>query len=263
MPRTIIRRRDEAPETGFPALHGVSGEGPLASRALISGGDRPISLWIHRLGAGSRISWDRPPAGHALYLIEGSAQAGGQTLEAEGALLVEHQGSVALVSGAEGATLLHFHERENPAPAARKPGGNVHLLHRHGIFQSGYREDSSPITLFADSGCPTCDLWLHRSRRFPAGHEELAHYHTVDEVLVVVAGAMLVGRRLCDAGTAIAIDAHTTYRFKAGPAGHQFVNFRAADPCYVAMPRDGTEPPALSERLMIRGNAFPGMKTAA
>ena len=78
------------------------------------------------------------------------------------------------------------------------------------------------------------------SRPFPPGSVEEPHYHTADEIIYVIGGSAIVGWRELGPGTAMAIDANTTYKFEAGDGGLQFLNFGANEPWYVPKPRDGT-----------------------
>jgi hypothetical protein len=84
-------------------------------------------------------------------------------------------------------------------------------------------------TLFAGSDCPTCELWFHRSD-LPAAIDVPRHYHTEDEIIFVVSGSMLLGRRELREGAALAIGEGTVYRFRSGPKGLGFLNFRTSSP---------------------------------
>jgi hypothetical protein len=90
--------------------------------------------------------------------------------------------------------------------------------------------------MFADSGCETCAVWLHGNSFPPSGPPDAeaekrgVHCHSEDEIIVVIDGAMRLGRKLVGPGTAIAIRADTMYAFTPGPEGLSFVNFRAGVP---------------------------------
>ena len=64
--------------------------------------------------------------------------------------------------------------------------------------------------------------------RVPAGVATAAHAHVEDEIMYVLEGAAVFGRRSFPAGSAIHIPGGTPYAFRAGPEGLRFLNFR---PC--------------------------------
>jgi hypothetical protein len=91
--------------------------------------------------------------------------------------------------------------------------------------------------MHADSGCPTCEVWLHENhfpgRTTPMTPEEEkrgVHSHSEDEIIFVVDGEIKLGNRLYGPGTAVAIAADTLYSFTTGPEGLSFINFRAGTP---------------------------------
>lgn len=242
MGRAVVTTVQETPVGDFPALAGVEGRGLIESRAVIGGPERPLLLWSHRLAPGAEIEWDRPPVGHAVYLWQGEARMDGRALETTGAGIVGHGGRAVLAAGAEGCELLHFQERDDGPPPTRR-GGCVHVVNPG----EALRYEPGEGIVYADSGCPYCELWLH-SNRMPAVEGGVPrHMHSEDEVIVVTEGAMAFGTRDLPPGTALAIDAETVYAFKAGPDGLKFVNFRAKDPYYIAMNKKGRGEP-ISER---------------
>jgi hypothetical protein len=90
--------------------------------------------------------------------------------------------------------------------------------------------------MHADSGCPTCEVWLHENH-FPGGRSPLPeeekrgiHSHSEDEIIFVIDGAIRLGNKLYGPGTAVAIAADTLYSFTTGPEGLSFINFRAGTP---------------------------------
>lgn len=52
------------------------------------------------------------------------------------------------------------------------------------------------------------------------------HSHEQDEIIYILGGEMLVGKRSLKRGATIFIAAETHYGFQAGPEGLQFLNFR-------------------------------------
>ena len=186
---------------------------------------------MHELSAGSEIRWDAPPVGHAAFVWSGEAEVAGAKLPKHGALVVEHNGSAVLRAGPSGAVFAHFHSRdEHPVKPART-GGHVHVEGSEGISKSAIHD--TEYTLWADSACPTCEIWLVRGK-MPRAHPDVGrHYHSADEIILVTDGRMLLGRRSLTAGSAIAVDADTIYTFGTPPEGLGFLNFRADDSSFV------------------------------
>src|SRR5579864_6491175 len=91
--------------------------------------------------------------------------------------------------------------------------------------------------MHADSGCTTCEVWLHENH-FPAGRPQLTaeeekrgvHSHSEHEVIFITDGQIRLGNKLYGPGTAVAIAADTLYSFTPGPEGLSFINFRAGTP---------------------------------
>lgn len=90
------------------------------------------------------------------------------------------------------------------------------------------------MTVYVDSACPTCELWLHRSDLM-APRQTPRHYHSQPEIIMVLDGELLLGRRTLLAGSALAIDSDTIYAFGVGNAGLQFINFRACESLSVSV----------------------------
>jgi hypothetical protein len=103
-------------------------------------------------------------------------------------------------------------------------------------------------TLWAELDCPTCQLWLYRSDLAgPVPQERTLHYHSVDEIILVLSGEMLLGGRRPGGGTAIAIDAGVRYRMGVGEPGVSFLNFRARHSNLVMLEQGDTAPVDESE----------------
>jgi len=65
------------------------------------------------------------------------------------------------------------------------------------------------------------------------GLEISTHAHADDEIVVVTAGELHFGRRVCGPGSSFFIPGNTLYGFRAGPEGCRYLNFRAqADSTY-------------------------------
>ena len=53
------------------------------------------------------------------------------------------------------------------------------------------------------------------------------HAHPADEIIYVLEGEMIIGRKHLKAGASAFIGGNTLYGFKSGPDGLRFLNFRA------------------------------------
>ncbi len=238
MANVKIRKMEDAEPGAFPAIVGVTSSGAISTRAVVAGEDRPITTYVHELPAGATISWSGPRRAHALYLWHGTASADGTAIPTDGMLLVEHGATATLTAGPDGATLVHYQQREDHPSTPSRAGGHVHITGPDGIHRGGHRTELLN-TLLADSTCPHCEIWLHRTTFFPRADtlNIPTHFHTEDEVIFVLSGKMMVGTRTLEPGTALAIDANTTYGFRAPPEGLNFINFRPETPYIVMMNR--------------------------
>lgn len=247
MARVVYADLAQAEACPFPRLTGVSVAGEVRSQAVIAAPDRPLLLWKHVLAPGAELRWDAPAVDQAFYALEGEGLIEGFRLQASGVVLVEHGASARLRAERELA-LLHFQRPEaHPARPARD-GGHVHVIP---VAEPEGRDPRTGMLyqIFADSGCPHCEMWLHRTD-FPEGHQGVPHLHTTDEIIVVVHGEMLVGSRANPMGSALGIDSDTIYSFAAGAGGLGFINFRANFSERVGVTRDGRTPPMEEARFL-------------
>src|SRR5579872_6789430 len=222
MGRVVIADAAEVTPSGFPTLGGVTTRGSLQSRAVIATPDRPLFLWLHELLPHAEIEWKSPPVGHLAYVWDGEVEVESLSLPTDAALIVEHGARSAIRAGSAGATIAHFHEREGNTRAPKGAGGNVHVLGPDGAY--GGRNDPSHMTytVYADSGCPTCEAWLHRMQSDSRRPRNARHFHSEDEIILMRSGGMLLGRRMLRRSTALAIDADTIYAFEGAPEGISF-----------------------------------------
>lgn len=261
MPKVVIQCADEAAQVDFPSQQGVAAAGTIRTTGVIHDADRPILLWLHRLAPGAGIVFDQPPVGHCVYVLEGSIEAGSiaanaQALGTGGAVLIEHKGKAAVRAADGGAMLAHYHQRPgSPVPPPRA-GGHVHIAGPEGAYKVTVAHGGGVLTVWGDSGCPTCELWLHRSDLSGPREQPFSHYHTDHEIIFFLRGEMILGKnRMLKPRTALAIDANTHYKFNTGPAGVSFINFRCTEPLYVQKQADGSHI-AYNEREYVkyRGN---------
>ena len=242
MGKVVIAHLDEVAAGGFPDLAGVSGWGQIRTKSLIAGPDRGICLHMHELAPGAEIRWDEPPVDHLVYVWDGEIMFEGAPVETDGAAVVEHRGSGELLASPKGATLAHFHAAESLAGSMRREGGRAHAIGREGIFKGGF------ATVLADSDCPTCEVWLHRTEETERPQDN-RHRHTEDEIIFVRRGGFVLGKRIMPRGTAIAIDTDTIYSFGVAPEGMSQITFRATEPHQVRL-NEKNEP--LNEPMSMR-----------
>ncbi|MDB5423624.1 MAG: hypothetical protein JWQ29_1040 [Phenylobacterium sp.] len=235
---------DRAPDgASAPKELNLAFTGEIVSRRIISRDSFTLSLWRHELAPGATIRIERPKEDHVFYVLEGEFRVGGSPIGAGGAASVAKDAIAEVSGGAGGATVLHYVGDAETRPD--KAGGCVHIM------SQGWTEHSpvSSHTLYLDSSCPTCSVWLHRTRG-DGGRFTAPHHHTEDEIICVVQGELELGTRRIVTGGAAGVGKHLVYSFTAGEDGLTFVNFRQADPYFV--PKDGLKKPPASERVLVR-----------
>jgi redox-sensitive bicupin YhaK (pirin superfamily) len=229
----------------LPHVDGRSTDGAVGVKGIFIDDDRPLLLWNCALESGAALRFERPSVGHVLYVAAGLARVGDQVIEPGGVAVVERGAALSLEAAGQRTVVLDFHRRE-PSNDDRA-GGHVHVI------PPLTPERENPATgmrysLFTDSTCPTCTLWMHHVE-FPAGAYGPPHLHTEDEIIVVVGGELHVGNRKLPAGSALAIDEDTVYSFRTGEEGVAFVNFRSSDPGVILVTRDGRQPVRLERDI--------------
>lgn len=223
----------------FPALTGLAVRGSVQTRAMIVGPDRPLWLWVHELMPGTGLRWNAPEVGHVLHVWKGGVALDGQTTGTDAVICIEHGANAFVEAGEYGATLLHYHSRVPHPTQNSRPGGHVHVSDQDGLLKVKNEQYDVTTTFWLDSKCPNCELWLHKSEIVNPRPQSLPHFHPEDEIIFVVKGGMIVGRRILKPGTALAVDANTTYAFGVDQGGLAFTNFRPTEPHFVMMSRDG------------------------
>jgi hypothetical protein len=258
MSRINFAHVDQAPVADVLPIQGVSSAGHIQSRAVITESNRPINVWHHELAPAAELSLDQPIFGHGFYVLRGSLETDGEIVDAGGVVMAEHRCRTTLRAGAEGASLVHFTRPDAHPERPRRAGGHVHFVGKHGILRTGTLQDTNlddsagySGTLWANSECPTCELWLHKSDLVgPVPQEGSLHAHSADEIIYILDGEMLMGQRRLPAGTAMAIDGDTRYRVGVGPSGLSFLNFRAQSSFVRMFEQTNTDP--IDERELWR-----------
>jgi hypothetical protein len=198
----------------------------------------PLHLHLHRIAPGETLKIGPMATDCVAYVWHGALEAGGWPMAKGSSMIVEHGETLEVKGGAEPAELLAFHAAQ-PGDHPRA-GGHVHLLPTDRVPRDDNMSGGDfPVAggMHADSGCPTCEVWLHENH-FPGGRPPLTseqekqgvHSHTEDEIIFVIDGGLRLGNKLYGPGTAVAIAADTLYSFATGPEGLSFINFRAGTP---------------------------------
>jgi hypothetical protein len=231
----------QAPATSsVPDIAGLVLAGDVRSKEVISNRRFPLGLWRHELRADGRIRINRPAEDHLFWVVSGSFTTGVTELAPEGVISIA-KNAVAELSGH--GEVMHFIGQAETRP--EKPGGCVHVLPKGWMERSA----ASHHTLYLDSSCSCCSVWLHRTHT-EAGKTTPLHHHTEAEVIGIIEGSMIVGPRRIATGGAIGVGQNVIYSFTAGEQGLTFINFRQADPFFVAR-QDEEQAPA-SERILMR-----------
>lgn len=189
-----------------------------------------FSLWMLTadLDDGTTIEWPATHGDEAVYVVEGALEIDGKVTPTKGAAVVESD--VVTRARAVGPTrVVHMGPEDraqpvdgmNGTPAADAHG--VHVVGPRGTFAN--TTDTTDSHYYADSTCPTCRLTLLSVGRSFA-YESEPHSHSQDELIHVVSGAILLGRRRVGPGDTLAIVAGARYGFRGDEGGFVFVNYR-------------------------------------
>lgn len=233
MPKVSVVTREKAHGVSQPAGYA----GLADALAYYDDEKSPLHLHLHRIAPGEVLRIGPMPTDCVAYVWHGAVEAGGWAMAKGSSLIVEHGETLEVTGGAEPAELLTFHAAHEPAEA--RAGGHVHLLPSERVPRLADLGSGSSVGggMHADSGCPTCEVWLHENhfpgRAAPMTPDEEkrgVHSHSEDEIIFVIDGEIRLGNKLYGPGTAVAIAADTLYSFTTGPKGLSFINFRAGTP---------------------------------
>lgn len=218
-----------AAPTAVPPQGNETTAGPVETRLVFATAATPIQVRHHALKPDGTVHWHASKADHCVYVTHGTVEIGGVEVTSGGMFVVEHGASAEAAANDGDAELIVFNHRRSPA----KAGAHVHVLPADRVLRTddigGHGVGGA---LFANSDCPTCELWLHENTYKHAGIDATLHYHTEDEVIFVTGGEIVLGRRRFGVGTAISIAANTVYGFHTGEGGLAYVNFRASAPTF-------------------------------
>ena len=232
MARISIGTLDKATPATNVAGFGMGGE----TMAYFAGDKDPIHVHVHRMRSGEVLHIAPEVGNCAAFVWQGAFCAQATELGAGSSIIVEHGAGIDIEARKDDTLLVTF--TATPSDPEPRAGGHVHLLPSVSVPWFG---DSTGKALggsiHANATCPTCGVWLHENSmacppapQTAAERDAFVHSHTEDEVIFVTGGQIYLGRKLFEAGTAIAIPANTLYSFTPGPMGLTFINFRPGIP---------------------------------
>ena len=229
MAKFVTTRLDEVePAQGYAAPRAASG---VRWSRRVSPEDYSIWMVVAELEDGAEIHWESSHSDDGVYVMQGELDVDGRRCPTDGAVIVESDASC--VVRAVGPTrILHAGSVDNTPPAdglygpPEPKGHGVHVVGEQGWYASGNRE-SVIARWFSDSTCATCRIALFHVFRSEAGVKDIPHRHTQDELIYVLGGSIVMGRREFHPDTVLAIPANMQYSLTSGRDGFAFVNFRA------------------------------------
>ena len=238
----IVRADDVQASAGYVAP-GHRIEGGARSKMVSPSG---FSLWmvLADLDDGTTIEWPGAHGDEAVYVLDGALEIDGRIAPTKGAAIIESDAGER--ARAVGPTRIVHMGPDDPAQpqdginGAPSPDGHgVHVVGPRGTYAN--TTDTTDSHYYADSSCPTCRITLLSVGRSFA-YESEPHSHTQDELIHVVSGSILLGRRRVGVGDTLAIAAGARYGFRGDQNGFAFVNYRrdASQQCW-----PGNVPPRL------------------
>jgi quercetin dioxygenase-like cupin family protein len=200
-----------------------------ASRTQLCG-PPDFSLWLAatRLEAGTTWRWQAPHGDEALYVQSGNLTLDGRACPPGGTVVVE-SGAQPTIEAPETTTVVHMGPADprpptdGPAGPPRADGHDAHVVGPGGTWAQAREGGTSRY--FADSTCPTCRLTLLMVAR-GSDFASPVHTHSQDELIHVLEGSILLGRRELGPGATLSVGADVRYTFKAGPGGFRLINYR-------------------------------------
>lgn len=230
-------RRIEVVQGDGPFLEGRA---PVPGGRLVGGGrsrlESPLhaSIWMCTglLDAGATLAWDAEHGEEAFYVERGEVSIDDRVCPAGTAVILEAKAAPTLRALAP-SRVLHMGAYDEAPPRAVARGGEgvaapasaVHVVGPRGVCEA--IEPGRAARFFADATCPTCSVWLLLTSRSVA-YESPIHSHARDELIHVLQGEIQIGSLALHPGDTVFIAADQVYRFRSGPAGFVFLNYRSA-----------------------------------
>ena len=234
----VVPVAEREPVAELPFVVGADAGTVSAWRASPPG----FRLWMLEvdLPAGATLAWPESHGEQAVVVREGALRVDGRSA-GEGHVVVLEADAAPSVE-VEVPTRVLAMGNHDPAPPTDGPfgapagGGRTHVVGPGGV--AGREGPPGKVTrYYATACCPTCRLLLAWSSRMDE-HVAAVHSHTQDELIHLVRGSIQVGARWLHAGDTLAVPANTRYRFRTGPDGYGFLNYRPDATFYV--PVEGT-----------------------
>lgn len=225
----------------------VQGNGPFVEgRAPVPGGrlvgvarsrlESPLhaSIWMCTglFEVGATLGWDPSHGEEAFYVEQGEVAIDDRVCPAGTAVILE-AGAAPTLRALGPSRLLHMGSYDDAPARAPGEGGervtgsapSIHVVGPRGLYEA--IEPGRAARFFADATCPTCSVWLLLTSRSIA-YESPIHSHAQDELIHVVSGEIRIGSLTLVPGDTVFIAADQVYRFRSGPAGFAFLNYRKA-----------------------------------
>jgi hypothetical protein len=250
----IIAERDAPAQVEYAGL----GQDPISGvrwSKLLSPPDYRLWLALSELVDGATLTWTDTHADEGICVLEGALEVEGHQALAGGAVIIEN--GVAGQARAVGVTrVAHFGPRNHPP--VTKPGKYVHVYGPQGAARVSEGVPGVWVDFFTDGSCESCHLMLFRVHRDAGFMEQpIPHIHTADELMLVVDGIMLLGRREVEAMSALIIPGNVRYVQTCGPSGSTFLNYRSGPSTMTRYPA-GQKPISLPEGSFIHGGVVTG-----
>jgi hypothetical protein len=189
-----------------------------------------LSLWLETvlLAEGTELHWGQQHGEEAMYLTSGAVEVDGRPCPAGGAVVVE-AGATPTLRASAPTRLVHVGRVDAPpdraAAEAVPASGRPPRAHVVGPGGTHAREEGDRCTrFFADSDCDGCSVTLFTTGRSGA-YTSAPHSHSAVEILHVLEGEIVVGRRRLGPGSSIGVAADRRYGFRSD-GGFTFLNYR-------------------------------------
>ncbi len=206
----------------------------VATRVVFGDGAAPIDLRLHEMAPGHEVRWTSSRLGHLLYVWEGELEIAGRALGPGGVVVIEHGAGAAIRAKAKGCRVVVFNPANSSGYRPARAGGHVHVLPADRVPRAERLQVHDEVggALLADSRCDSCEFWLHENSFHTPGFVVEPHYHSEDEIILVIGGEVKLGNRIYGRGTALSVARDTVYGFRSVGTGLAFINFRPSRPSY-------------------------------
>ncbi|MFO0691186.1 MAG: hypothetical protein U0900_20980 [Myxococcota bacterium] len=216
----------------------VEGRAPVPGGRLVGVGrsrlESPLqaSIWMCTalFEAGATLAWDAAHGEEAFYVEQGEVAIDDRVCPAGSAIILEAKAAPTLRALAP-SRVLHMGAYDETPPRAAARGSEgvaapaIHVVGPRGVYEA--IEPGRAARFFADATCPTCSVWLLLTSR-SIEYESPIHSHAQDELIHLLSGEIRIGSLTLRPGDTVFIAADQVYRFRSGPEGFAFLNYRRA-----------------------------------